>query len=913
MDCLNLQGAEIERLREDDARKRNWKRWGPYLAERQWGTVREDYSPDGDAWNYFPHEHAAGRAYRWGEDGLLGITDRQCRLCFALALYNGQDPILKERLFGLTGPQGNHGEDVKECYYYLDSTPTHSYMKALYKYPQRRFPYEQLLTENRRRGRDEPEFELEDTGIFDESRYFDVLAEYAKGGPNDVLILLTIINRGPEASPLRLLPTLWYRNTWTWGCRHEGCWVKPMIRQVDEHLLCADHVSLNRFYLAAEDASDGSPPVWLLTDNQSNERRLFGTADQQPYTKDAFHDYVVHGNGSAVNPRGFGTKAAADYRLEIPAGGTVSVRLRLFADAERPPEPFAEDFDRIVMARKEEADEFYGQITSSRLGESQSQIARQAYAGMLWSKQFYHYVVEDWLRGDPNLPPPPESRTTGRNTDWPHLYNRDVISVPDKWEYPWYAAWDLAFHVIPLARLDPKFAKDQLELFLREWYMHPNGQIPACEFNLCDVNPPVHAWACRQVYEMTAPEGQRDRLFLSSTFQKLLMNFTWWVNRKDARGKHLFSGGFLGLDNIGVFDRSRPLPTGGFLEQADGTAWMAFYCTQMLAIALELARSNPATENMASKFFEHFVHIADAMNTLGGTGLWDQQDGFYYDQIHAQGQTFPLRVRSMVGLIPLFAVEVLDEATIGELPGFRKRLQWFLKYRSDLARHVSYMETIDGGQRRKRHLLAIPSRERLVSVLRYLLDEEEFLSPYGVRSLSKFHEKNPYVLRVGGEEFCVRYVPGDSDSALFGGNSNWRGPIWFPLNYLLIESLERYYEFYGDSLQVECPTGSGQMMNLGQVARELELRLVRIFTRDRQKHRPCHGRHRRCAGDSSFEAPILFHEYVHGETGCGLGASHQTGWTGLIASCLEKLANGQSTVPPPNEIVQPEFAKSHAS
>jgi len=884
---MPIRGTEAQRLEADADRRENWKRWGPYLAERQWATVREDYSPDGESWTYFPHDHAPSRAYRWGEDGLLGITDRECRLCFAVALFNGRDPILKERLFGLTGPEGNHGEDVKECYYYLDSTPTHSYMKALYKYPQQAFPYQRLREENRRRGRRDAEFELADTGVLDDHRYFDVFAEYAKGSPNDLLIRLTAANRGPQPAVLHLLPTLWFRNTWIWGCLHEGCWVKPLIRLADDETLMAEHVTLGTFYLAAENASDGSPYTWLFTDNETNAQKLFDAPNPRPYTKDAFHDYVVHGNRSAVNPQPFGTKVAAYYRLEIPAGAETVVRMRLFAREERPKEAFGENYNRVIKQRIAEADEFYQQVIPGGLDRQQRLVARQAYAGMLWSKQFYHYVVEDWLRGDPNMPPPSEARKRGRNADWPHLFNRDVISVPDKWEYPWYAVWDSAFHMLPFAHLDPQFAKDQLKLFLREWYMHPNGQIPAYEFDFNDVTPPVHAWACWRVYKLTAPRGQRDRRFLSSTFQKLLINFTWWVNRKDLRGKHLFSGGFLGLDNIGVFDRSKPLPTGGHLEQADATAWMAFYCIEMLSMALELARFDPGAEDVASKFFEHFVHIADAINTLGGSGLWNEEDGFYYDQLHVDGQTVPLRVRSMVGLIPLLAVQALDDESIDERVEFRKRMDWFLRYRPELARHISYLDRDRPG---RHHLLAIPSHDRLLRVLKYLLDEEEFLSPYGIRSLSKYHRDHPYVFHTGGQEFRVEYAPGESETGLFGGNSNWRGPVWFPLNYLLIEALERYHHFYGERLKVECPTGSGRLMDLKQVSLELASRLARLFLPDDRQRRPCHGEEPGYADDPHFGDLVLFHEYFHAETGKGLGASHQTGWTGLIVRCLEKLA-----------------------
>jgi hypothetical protein len=878
--------AESLRLAEDASRKANWKRWGPYLSERQWGTVREDYSSGGDAWSYFPHDHARSRAYRWGEDGLLGICDRECRLCFAIALWNGKDPILKERLFGLAGPEGNHGEDVKECYFYLDSTPTHSYMRALYKYPQVAFPYDRLVAENRRRGKTEPEFELADTGIFDESRYFDVFVEYAKASPDDILIRIAAANRGPEPAVLHLLPTLWFRNTWSWGCAHEGCWPKPFIGRAENGTLWTQQATLGRFHLAVGHLPDGTAPRLLFTENETNSVRHFGAADGVKYAKDAFHDFVMHGKTDAVNPKEQGTKAAAYYHLSIPAGGQATVQLRLYGEEQAPRVPFGPSFDQVFADRKREADEFYAACIPQTLPEDGHRVSRQAYAGLLWSKQFYHYVVRDWLGGDPEQPAPPEDRKKGRNHDWPHLFNRDVISMPDKWEYPWYAAWDLAFHMLPIARIDPEFAKEQLVLFLREWYMHPNGQVPAYEWALSDVNPPVHAWACWRVYKITAPPGKRDRLFLARVFQKLLINFTWWVNRKDVEGEHLFSGGFLGLDNIGMFDRSQPMPNGGQLEQADGTAWMAFYCATMLSMALELARENPAYEDVASKFFEHFVAIADAMNTLGGTGLWDEQDGFYYDRLHTNGQASLLRARSMVGLIPLFAVEVLEDDVVKRLPGFCKRLQWFLDNRQDLVRHISYMQP-DGGDGHGHRLLAIPSRDRLERVLRYLLDEKEFLSPYGVRSLSRYHLEHPHGCRTGGEEHRLAYVPGDSDSGMFGGNSNWRGPVWFPVNYLLIEALERYHHFYGDSLKVECPTGSGRIMNLGEVARELGGRLTRLFLPDVQGRRACHGSDRRFVDDPHWRELVLFYEYFHGDDGRGVGASHQTGWTALVTRLLE--------------------------
>ncbi len=881
--------AEEQRLQESSARTANWQRWGPYLSERQWGTVREDYSEHGNCWDYFSHDQARSRAYRWGEDGLLGISDRQCRLCFGLALWNGQDPILKERLFGLTGPEGNHGEDVKECYYYLDSTPTHSYMKALYKYPQAAYPYARLVEENRRRGKHEPEFELADAGVFAGHRYFDIFAEYAKASPDDVLIRITVANRGPEPARLQLLPTLWFRNTWSWGCTHEGCEVKPRIDGDGSNIVTARHTTLGTFQLWLDEGPHGKP-AQLFTDNETNTERLYQTSHGSGKVKDAFHDYIIHGQRDAVNDKPVGTKMAAHYELDVPAESEVVIRLRLVAAEDAPSHAFA-DFDQIFAARRREADEFFATRTAHVDGshDEASNVARQAYAGLLWSKQFYHFVVKNWLEGDPDQPPPPESRRHGRNHDWPHLFNRDVISMPDKWEYPWYAAWDLAFHMIPMAKVDPEFAKSQLALFLREWYMHPNGQIPAYEFAFSDVNPPVHAWACWRAYKMTGPRGGRDRGFLARVFTKLLLNFTWWVNRKDVEGNHLFSGGFLGLDNIGVFDRSKPLPGGGHLEQADGTAWMAFYCATMLSMALELALEDPTYEDIASKFFEHFVHIADAMNSLGGTGLWNDQDGFYYDQLKANGSSVPLGIRSIVGVIPLFAVEVLEQDVIEKLPGFHKRMQWFLQHRPDLAKHISYCEMSEDGRRDHHHrLLAIPSRERLVRVLRYVLDEREFLSPYGIRALSRYHQDQPYVFWAGGEEHRVDYVPGESNTGLFGGNSNWRGPIWFPVNYLLIEALERYHHFYGNALQVECPTGSGTMLNLKQVADELSARLTRIFLPDESGRRPCHGDDRRYTDDPHCRDLVLYYEYFHGDTGRGVGASHQTGWTALVASLLRR-------------------------
>ncbi|HEX3728506.1 MAG TPA: hypothetical protein VHV47_01790 [Opitutaceae bacterium] len=887
------RNPELTRLAEDAKRGKNWKRWGSYLSERQWATVREDYSADGESWKYFTHEDARSRAYRWGEDGLLGITDRECRLCFALALWNGRDPFLKERLFGLTNTEGNHGEDVKECYFYLDSTPTHSWMRALYKYPQDAFPYERLLAENRSRGRDQPEFELLDTGIFDGNRYFDIGIEYAKAGPNDFCIQVTVANRGTEAATLHLLPTLWFRNTWSWGCRHEGCEVKPKLRATGTGQVQADHASLERFFLDIE-AGPGGAPELLFTENETNAAKLYGAANASPYVKDAFHEFVIGGHAGSVNPGRVGTKCAAHHILALGPGEERAVRLRLYAEAEKPAESFGDGFERTRTARRREADLYYAALESG--GRSTEDIdcaaalgvVRQAYAGLLWSKQFYHYIVPEWLKGDPDQPPPPPGPRNDRNRDWPHFYARDILSMPDKWEYPWFAAWDLAFHMIPFARVDPDFAKGQLNLLLREWYMHPNGQIPAYEWNFSDVNPPVHAWACWRVYKMTGPRGGRDRLFLARVFQKLLMNFTWWVNRKDPNGRNIFSGGFLGLDNIGVFDRSKPLPSGGTLEQADGTAWMAFYCGTMLSMALELAEEDPSYEDIASKFFEHFVAIADAMNSVGGNGLWDEQDGFYYDQILVDGRSTPLRLRSAVGIIPLFAVEYLEEGRMDQLPGFAKRTRWFLKNRPDLAAHISYMAR--DGRDPGRRLLAIPSRERLERVLRYVFDEKEFLSPYGIRSLSRAYAEKPFVLSFGGEEHRVDYEPGESRTWLFGGNSNWRGPIWFPLNYLLIEALERYHHFYGDGFTMEFPTGSGRRLTLLQISQELGRRLAGLFLPDKGGRRPAMP-DPRFADDPHWKDLLWFHEYFHGDSGHGLGADHQTGWTALVTRLIEEFVD----------------------
>lgn len=893
--------AEEIRLQQSYQRTANWHRWGPYLSERQWGTVREDYSEHGDCWSYFPHDHARSRAYRWGEDGLLGISDRECRLCFGLALWNGHDTILKERLFGLNGHEGNHGEDVKEVYFYLDSTPTHSYMKALYKYPQAAYPYAHLVEENRERGRLNPEYELEDTGLFDDNHYFDVTAEYAKAAPDDILIRITVENRANEPAPLHLLPTLWFRNTWSWGCTHEGCELKPSMMLQRDGSILAVHPSLGRFrFFWDTDGIEQSPPI-LFTENETNGTRLYGFPQSTQPVKDAFHDYIIDGNTAAISSKPQGTKAAPHYAFTIPAQSAVTVRLRLTAEELVEGQPFDARFERVFAEQIGAADDFYAAKHPPSTSAEERQIARQAYAGLLWSKQFYHYAVEPWLNGDPEQPDPPPVRKHGRNRDWMHLFNRDIISMPDKWEYPWYAAWDLAFHMIPMATVDPEFAKSQLLLILREWYMHPNGQIPAYEFAFSDVNPPVHAWACWRVYKMTGHRGERDRSFLARAFQKLLINFTWWVNRKDVNGQHLFAGGFLGLDNIGVFDRSRPLPTGGHLEQADGTAWMAFYCATMLAMALELAQGDPTYEDVASKFFEHFVAIADAMNCLGGSGLWDEADGFYYDQLQVDGHSHRLRIRSMVGIIPLFAVEVLEDELLRELPGFRKRMDWFLQHRQDLARHISYLEREqDDGSAHHHRLLAIPSHERLERVLRYVLDESEFLAPHGIRALSRVHAEKPYSFWVGGEEHRVEYVPAESTSGLFGGNSNWRGPIWFPVNYLLIEALERYHHFYGDTFRIECPTGSGKWLTLQEVAQEISRRLASLFIPDEKGQRPCHGENPRFANDPHWRELVLFYEYFHGDNGRGVGASHQTGWTALVT----RLLGTQTCIPE----VQPQSA-----
>ncbi|MGO9892898.1 MAG: MGH1-like glycoside hydrolase domain-containing protein [Bryobacteraceae bacterium] len=870
--------AEQARLEESRLRRAHWNRWGPFLSERAWGTVREDYSPDGGAWDYFPFDHAGLRAYRWNEDGLAGISDRHQRICFAIALWNGRDEILKERLFGLTGEEGNHGEDVKEYYFYLDNTPTHSYMKYLYKYPQAAFPYRQLREENRRRTRQDAEYELADTGVFAESRYFDVLVEYAKAGPDDILIRVTAANRGPEPASLDLLPTVWFRNTWRWGRPVD----KPSLRLSAPGVIELTEPQYGKRWLHA----DGSP-VWLFTENETDNQALWGSANSAPFVKDGIGRRVVEGAAGAVNPEPRGTKAAAHHHLALAPGESRTAALRL-ADAPAA-EPFGAAFSQIFSDRISEADRFYDTVTPQNLSADARSVMRQAFAGMLWSKQYYRYVVRDWLAGDPAFPPPAAERRRGRNHEWTHLYNSDVISMPDKWEYPWYAAWDLAFHTLPLALIDSDFAKGQLVLMLREWYMHPNGQLPAYEWNFSDVNPPVHAWAAMRVYQIERKRrGHGDRAFLERIFHKLLLNFTWWVNRKDAEGRSVFQGGFLGLDNIGVFNRSEPLPGGGFIEQADATGWMAMYSLNLMAIALELARDDSSYEDVASKFWEHFLFIARAMTHLGddGVSLWDEEDGFFYDFLRLpDGRRQPLKVRSVVGLIPLFAVETIEPRVMERLPGFDRRMKWFIRHRPDLTHNVASMAVPGKGERK---LLAIVNPDQLRRILSRMLDENEFLSPYGIRSLSRAHCDHPYALNTGGKVYSVNYEPAESRCGLFGGNSNWRGPVWFPLNYLLIESLQRFHHYLGDDYKVECPTGSGRMLTLWEVAAEISRRLSRIFLRDENGRRAVCASHAALENDPHWRDLLLFFEYYDGDTGAGLGASHQTGWTGLVAKLLQQ-------------------------
>ncbi|MBW4667320.1 MAG: glucosidase [Cyanomargarita calcarea GSE-NOS-MK-12-04C] len=880
----NLTQEEI-RLEQTQNHQAKWRKWGPYLSDRQWGTVREDYSPNGTAWDYFTHDQARSRAYRWGEDGIFGISDEHQQLCFAVALWNGEDSIIKERIFGLTGNEGNHGEDVKEYYFYLDNTPTHSYMKALYKYPQAAFPYSQLVTENQSRSRQEPEFELLDTGIFNENKYFDVFVEYAKNTTEDILIQIKVVNRGAEPKTLCILPTLWFRNNWSW----DGETNKPTLQKIQLsnslNITEAFHPTLGKRWLYCEGKTE-----FLFTDNESSTEKLFGISNTSTYVKDGINDYIVHGRKDAVNPENIGTKVAANYLLKIAAGETKTVRLRL-SDVANLSEPFGRNFDEIFSTRQQEADEFYQRITPFSISEDMQKVQRQAFAGMLWSKQFYHYDVEKWLKGD--LTTPPAERKKGRNSEWFHLNNENIISMPDKWEYPWFAAWDLAFHCISLAMIDPDFAKNQLDILTREWFMHPNGQIPAYEWAFSDVNPPVHAWATWRVYKIEQKmSGRGDRQFLERVFQKLLLNFTWWVNRKDAQGNNVFQGGFLGLDNIGVFDRSATLPTGGHIDQSDGTSWMAMYCLNMLTIALELAKNNSVYEDIATKFFEHFLYIADAMNQVGEMedSLWNEEDGFFYDVLHLTERQIPLKVRSMVGLIPLFAIETIEPETLNILPDFKARLEWFIKNRPDLRKNVACMESKGVGARR---LLAIVSRDKLWRILQKMLDESEFFGDYGIRALSRVYGEKPYIFDINGSQFRVDYEPAESSSGLFGGNSNWRGPVWFPVNFLLIESLQKFHYYLGDNFKVECPTGSGKMMTLWEVAAELSQRLIRIFLRDSSGKRPVYGGTEKFQNDPNWRDFILFHEYFHGDNGAGIGASHQTGWTGLVTKLIQQFGEYQ--------------------
>lgn len=867
--------AEQRRLAEAEARLKHWKRWGPYLAERAWGTVREDYSASGTAWEYLPHDDARSRAYRWTEDGILGFCDNHQRICFALAFWNGKDPILKERLFGVTGNEGNHGEDVKEVYYYLDCTPSNSYFKGLYKYPQAEFPYAALVAENRRRSRNDPEYELADTGVFAESRYFDIFAEYAKNDVDDLLIRITLANRGPDEAPLVFLPTIWFRNTWVWS----GIKDPPRLRAADSGEIALEHPEAGTFLLSL----DGEPEL-LFTENETNTERFYNWRGENRFYKDAFHQYLVHGCHDAVNPVREGTKTCAAYRLAMPPGAETVLQFR-FRRAGAP-ELARKDWGSVFEARIREANEFYAQFGQNLPGEARS-VQRQAFAGLFWSKQFYHYVIETWLEGDSAMPKPPASRQDGRNHRWRHLYNEDVISMPDKWEYPWYAAWDLAFHVVAIAVADPDFAKSQLNLFMREWYLHPNGQVPAYEWAFGDVNPPVHAWATWRVFKIDQrTKGKPDFQFLERVFHKLLMNFTWWVNRKDSEGANIFEGGFLGLDNIGLFDRSAALPSGWLLEQSDGTAWMAMYCLNMLKIALLLANQDSSYEDIASKFFEHFLYITHAINHHAGSGLWDEEDGFYYDHLRASdGRSVFVRVRSLVGLVPVFAAATLELDTLERHSGFKKRMEWFIEHRPDLTGGLAPLT--EGGMERRR-LLSVVNRARLERILKYVFSEQEFLSPYGIRSLSRHYGAEPYHLAIDGASFEIDYEPAESRTGTFGGNSNWRGPVWFPMNFLFIEALQRLNHYYGDSFTVEFPTGSSQRLTLGRIATELSRRLAALFLPDESGKRPVFRGNHLFQTDPNFRPYMHFHEYFHGETGQGLGASHQTGWTGLIAKLLQQ-------------------------
>ncbi len=872
-----IQTKEQQRLNETRENGIPWKKWGPYLSERQWGTVREDYSPDGNAWDYFTHDQARSRAYRWGEDGLAGISDDKQQLCFSVALWNGRDPILKERLFGLTNSEGNHGEDVKEYYFYLDSTPTHSYMKYLYKYPQQEFPYRDLVETNQKRSREDFEYELLDTGVFDADRYFDVFVEYAKADPEDLLIRISVHNRGPEPAKLHVLPTLWFRNTWSWDKEA----TKPLLH-AEDHAIIASQPQLGIYTLHCEGESE-----LLFTENETNAARLWGQANACNYVKDAFHEFVVAGRADAVNPEKVGTKAAVHYELDVPAGGSQIVKLRL--RKQSPLDPFV-TYDQTFVMRQAEADEFYDRITPSSLSEDERRVHRQALAGMLWSKQYYYFDLDKWLQEHEAHPLTGTTHRAIRNIEWFHMLNSDVISMPDKWEYPWYAAWDLAFHTIALSLVDFDFAKDQLLLMLRNLYAHPNGQIPAYEWNFSDVNPPVHAWATLFLYNVEKELGRSDLRFLERSFQGLMQNFNWWVNRKDPSGKNVFAGGFLGLDNIGVFDRSAPLPTGGNLDQADGTAWMAFYCQNMLEIALILTEYDPIYEDIALRFLEHFLWITYAMDRIGDSheNMWDEKDGFFYDLLHfPDGQAMRLKVRSMVGLLPLCASTVLEPTNLlAKSARVRELIETFKKRHPDLLKHIAPADDTFVGYSGRR-LMAVCNKKKIERILSFMLDENEFFGPYGIRSLSKYHLNHPFVFKLGAQEYKVEYLPAESNTGMFGGNSNWRGPVWMPVNGLLIRGLLNLYQFYGDDFKVECPTGSGKYMTLFEVAKELARRLSSIFLRDANGKRPVYGGTRKFQEDPYWKDYILFHEYFHGENGAGLGASHQTGWTGIIARSLD--------------------------
>ncbi len=878
--------AEQVRLQENKSPEEPWHFWGPYLAERAWGTVREDYSANGDAWNYFPFEHARSRAYRWNEDGIGGISDFRGRLCFAFAFWNERDPFLKERLFGVSGPQANHGEDVKELYWYNDSTPSHSFMRMIYRYPQTRFPYEELVAQSGARSKMEGEFELWNTNALADNRFFDIEIEYAKVTPHDILIRATATNCGPEPEALHLLPTIWLRNTWSWGRDGE----RPILRAVDAtapkiDIVEASHYALGRYRWYCEDADDV-----LFTENESNIERLWGLPNPTPFVKDSINDRIVYDKIDSTNPQGVGTKAAAHYKFMIPPNQSRTIRLRLtHVDDARKPGTAFRDFDKFFLLRAAEADDFYAELAPPSLTKEHRAIQRQAMGGLLWNKQFYHYIVNEWLEGDPGQPPPPDERLEGRNSEWRHLYNERVMSMPDKWEFPWYASWDLAFHCLSLALVDVQFAKAQLDMIVREWYQHPNGQIPAYEWNFSDVNPPVLAWAAWRVYQIERKQtGKGDRAFLETVFHKMLIAFTWWVNRKDSEGNNIFQGGFLGLDNIGVFDRNVCFPDGTHLEQSDGTSWMGMLSLNLMRIAIELAMENHVYENIATKFFEHFLGIAAAMNNLGGEGigLWDEEDEFYYDVLHTPGGRYlPLKVRSLVGLMPLLAVDTIQWQLIEALPGFKARLEWYLMHRPDLASLVSRWQEPGMGERR---LVALTRGHRMKCLLRRMLDPEEFLSDYGVRSVSKFHQTHPYVLRVRGEDKVVNYEPAESQTGLFGGNSNWRGPVWFPINYLLIESLQQFHHYYGDDFKVECPTGSGRLMHLNEVANELSNRLIKIWLRNEKGECAFARASAGALNGGQDRERYWFHEYFHGDVGAGLGASHQTGWTGLVAKLIQQ-------------------------